>query len=255
MTNRAQITRRAASDGVPAPTVERDYVLAHIVAALGLHGDDHGLVFKGGTALRLCYFGDYRYSADLDFSAVDNDIEQACTTIATALTKVGGAVTALSLSDTKPRRISYRGPLGRQRSLKLDITDRELVLNVGTVSLLPLWADLPDNILVRAYPLSEIAGEKLRCTMQRLQCRDLFDLWFLFDRASVDVRTATDIFIRKADHRNLDPDRFANNYRVRLPQYRDRWTTELGTHVPGDIPHFEHVERAVSRRLRAVGLL
>ena len=35
MTNRAQITRQAARDGAPAPTVERDYVLAHIIAALG----------------------------------------------------------------------------------------------------------------------------------------------------------------------------------------------------------------------------
>jgi hypothetical protein len=25
--------------------------------------------------------------------------------------------------------------------------------------------------------------------------------------------------------------------------------------VPGEVPHFEHVERTVSRRLRAVGLL
>ena len=67
MTNRAQITRQAARDGVPAPTVERDYVLARIIAALGALDDSHGLVFKGGTALRLCYFEDYRYSADLDF--------------------------------------------------------------------------------------------------------------------------------------------------------------------------------------------
>ena len=34
MSNRAQITRQAARDGVPAPTVERDYVLAHIIAGL-----------------------------------------------------------------------------------------------------------------------------------------------------------------------------------------------------------------------------
>lgn len=47
MTNRARITRQAARDGVPAPTVERDYVLAHIVAALGALDDGHGLVFKG----------------------------------------------------------------------------------------------------------------------------------------------------------------------------------------------------------------
>ena len=50
MTNRAQITRQAARDGVPAPTVERDYVLAHIIAALGAIDASHGLVFKGGTA-------------------------------------------------------------------------------------------------------------------------------------------------------------------------------------------------------------
>ena len=35
MTNRAQITRQAARDGVSAPTVERDDVLPRIVAALG----------------------------------------------------------------------------------------------------------------------------------------------------------------------------------------------------------------------------
>ena len=34
MTTFAQITRQAACDDVPAPTVERDYVLAHIIAAL-----------------------------------------------------------------------------------------------------------------------------------------------------------------------------------------------------------------------------
>ena len=70
MTNRAQITRQAARDGVSAPTVERDYVLAHIIAALGALDDSHGLVFKGGTALRLCYFEDYRYSADLEVAPV-----------------------------------------------------------------------------------------------------------------------------------------------------------------------------------------
>ena len=174
MTNRAQITRQAARDGVPAPTVERDYVLAHIMAALGAVDDGHGLVFKGGTALRLCYFEDYRYSADLDFSVVEGAIDAAYATIETALGAVVGAVDALHLTDHEPKRIAYRGPLGRQRYLKLDITDSELVLNVDTVRLLPRWPDLPDTHAVRVYSLAEIAGEKLRCIMQRMQCRDLF---------------------------------------------------------------------------------
>ena len=30
------------------------------------------LVFKGGTALKKCYFGDYRFSEDLDFSGLED---------------------------------------------------------------------------------------------------------------------------------------------------------------------------------------
>lgn len=255
MTTFAQITRQAARDDVPAPTVERDYVLAHIIAALGALDGEHGLVFKGGTALRLCYFKDYRYSADLDFSVVEGDIEGAYATIAAALTRVAGAIDSLHLTDHEPKRITYRGPLGRQRHLKVDITDRELVLNVDTTGLLPHWPDLPDTNAVSVYPLAEIAGEKLRCVMQRMQCRDLFDLWHLFENAGVDAHEAADIFIPKAEHRHLDPARFEASYRIRLEQYRQRWTNELDIHVPGDVPHFEQVERTVSRRLRGGGLL
>ena len=61
----------AERDGVSARTVERDYVLTHVVEALGRLPAAEGLIFKGGTALRLCFFEDYRYSADLDFSLRD----------------------------------------------------------------------------------------------------------------------------------------------------------------------------------------
>ena len=255
MTHRAQITHQAARDGVPAPTVERDYVLAHIVGALGALEQSHGLVFKGGTALRLCYFEDNRYSADLDFSVVEGDLEAAYATIEAALAAATGATDALSLTDDEPRRIGYQGPLGRPRYLKLDIADDELVLNVATVNLLRRWRDLPETNAIRVYSLEEIAGEKLRCVMQRMQCRDLLDLWRLFEDAGVDPRDAAEIFRPKAKHRNLNPERFEASYRARLTQYRPRWTTELEIHVAGEVPHFEQVERAVSRRLRATGLL
>ena len=91
--------------------------------------------------------------------------------------------------------------------------------------------------------------------MQRMQCRDLLDLWLLFEDAGVDPRDAAEVFLPKAAHRHLDPGRFEASYRARLPQYRRRWTNELEVHVPGDVPHFEQVERSVSRRLRAIGLL
>ena len=153
MNIQAQITRQAARDGVEAPTVERDYVLAHVMAALGVLGVSHGLVFKGGTALRLCYFMDYRYSADLDFSVVGDDIEGAYATIEAALALVTGTVRGLSLTDDKPRRIAYLGPLGRQRHLKLDLSDDELVIGTDSICLLSRWPDLQETAKVPVYRL------------------------------------------------------------------------------------------------------
>ena len=89
MITAAPITQRAAADDVNARTVERDYVLAHIIAGFAALGNDTGLVFKGGTALRLCYFEDYRYSADLDFSIVTGTEADAYATIVAALDNAG----------------------------------------------------------------------------------------------------------------------------------------------------------------------
>ena len=91
--------------------------------------------------------------------------------------------------------------------------------------------------------------------MQRMQCRDLYDLWLLFEHAGVDPLEASEIFHAKAKHRSLDPTRFEISYRSRLEQYRRRWTNELEIHVAGEVPHFERVERAVSRRLRGINLI
>ena len=255
MITRAHITRRAAADCVPARTVERDYVLAHVIAGLASLERDTGLVFKGGTALRLCHFEDYRYSADLDFSIVDGSKADAYATINEALAAVGDAAEGLHLTDHEPPKISYVGPLRRERTLKLDLADDELVLNTEAQTLLPRWPDLPENVTLPVYTLTEIAGEKLRCILQRLQCRDLFDLSLLFGEGQVDVIDAANIFRPKAKHRGIDPNLFSSRYAARLNQYQQRWEIELQEHVPGEIPHFNSVVRGVSRELRRAGLL
>ena len=58
--------------GIPWEVLERDYLLSWVLAGIGEVADlRRTLVFKGGTALKKCYFGDYRFSEDLDFSALD----------------------------------------------------------------------------------------------------------------------------------------------------------------------------------------
>jgi len=52
--------------------LERDYLISWILAGISSREAlRKALVFKGGTALKKCYFGEYRFSEDLDFSALD----------------------------------------------------------------------------------------------------------------------------------------------------------------------------------------
>ena len=85
---------------------------------------------------------------------VDGDLAAAYETIEAALSAVTGSVDALMLTNDTPCRIAYQGPLGRPRTLKLDISTDELVLNVNAVGLLPRWPDLPRNDEIPVYPLA-----------------------------------------------------------------------------------------------------
>ncbi len=51
--------------------LERDYCLAWFLAELAESELRRSLAFKGGTALKRCYFGDYRFSEDLDFTLIE----------------------------------------------------------------------------------------------------------------------------------------------------------------------------------------
>jgi predicted nucleotidyltransferase component of viral defense system len=77
------ITKRSFEEGMQAPTIERDYLLAQMCAEIGGCAGPQ-LVFKGGTLLRTCYFADYRYSADLDFSAIDGLTKAEAVAVASA---------------------------------------------------------------------------------------------------------------------------------------------------------------------------
>jgi hypothetical protein len=73
---------------LPWEALERDYVLSWMLAGVAkVDSLRETLVFKGGTALKKCHFGDYRFSEDLDFSglegvptgdAMERAIREAC---------------------------------------------------------------------------------------------------------------------------------------------------------------------------------
>jgi predicted nucleotidyltransferase component of viral defense system len=237
---------------VSAPVVERDYVLTHIMEALAQLEPPAGLVFKGGTALRLCFYDDYRYSADLDFSLVQLSVTDAVALLRRALQRCAEAVgfPTLVLPDNDPLLIHYVGPLGREREIKLDLADDELVLETTNSALIRRYSDQSEErSTVRTYTLEEIAAEKVRCVIQRLLCRDISDLHRLFVHEGIEVATVWPMFEQKARAQNLEPAVLSERLSAREPHYRRRWEHELSDLEPDVVP-FEQVMRQLRRQLR-----
>ena len=65
------LRRTAGRLKVSVASLEKDFVLTKILYAISKSELKNKLAFKGGTALNKAYFNYYRFSEDLDFTAVD----------------------------------------------------------------------------------------------------------------------------------------------------------------------------------------
>jgi uncharacterized protein len=70
-----EIQKKARNEGVRDQQIEKDYVLSWILQGIAMHKAlSKIIVFKGGTVLKKAYFKDYRFSEDLDFTLLDDNI-------------------------------------------------------------------------------------------------------------------------------------------------------------------------------------
>lgn len=69
---RVKLQEQANHKKAPLPVIEKDYALSYVLAGIASQPElADTLIFKGGTALKKIYFGDYRFSEDLDFSVIN----------------------------------------------------------------------------------------------------------------------------------------------------------------------------------------
>lgn len=232
---RNRIQAAVLDQGVPLHIIEKDYALSYILAGISAHPViKDALVFKGGTALKKLFFGDYRFSEDLDFSAHDspqgesleNALNEVVDEASRQMSSYGPFTTQLErYLEREPHphgqeafiiRIQFPwhpSPLCR---VKVEITfDEPVLMDPERRKLIHGYEEVLD-CNVGCYRLEEIIAEKLRTLLQtheklvargwnRPRARDYYDLWRILKEFShnLDCDQIPGLLEHKSAHRGV----------------------------------------------------
>lgn len=204
MIDKSEIIKAAKSLGLPLSTVEKDYVLGWVLMGIQMHPEtQEKWIFKGGTCLKKCFFDNYRFSEDLDFTISAQDHIQEVV-LKKILKDVGEWVYEESGIELPEKHISvdlyknphgafsvegklaYFGPLKQKTNfprIKLDLTAHErVVLPPEKRTIFHNYSDKPANApLALSYCYEEIFAEKFRALAERARPRDLYDVIHLYE--------------------------------------------------------------------------
>lgn len=262
----AEIQKIAREVGVRDQQIEKDYILSWVLQGISQHQQlSTNIVFKGGTVLKKVYFKGYRFSEDLDFTLIDQDIsnDQLFEWFDQVFEYIQDESNIpLGVFDNDEHEdgginfhISYVGPLGglgANKKLKVDISRSEqLVFATTRKDALISYSDQSAHQLL-CYSLEEVLLEKLRSIMQRMQARDFYDVWYLMEIHEMNVDFFLTEFNAKCLSKEIDPTDFHNKLEKRLPQYRGRWKASMADQIQ-DLPNFDQVVREIMRRVKKLG--
>lgn len=266
--NISLLANRLASAGsrrIPESVLERDYCLAWLLSSLAESDLRGKLAFKGGTALKRCYFGDYRFSEDLDFTLLEptpfEELRLGLKPVYAGVREASGIEFAFDREDRRSHTNShtfylrYVGPLPAGGSVKVDITIREqFVFPLEARPVLRAYeefSDLPDGRVVQAYSLAETASEKVMALADRArnEPRDLYDLWYLISREGVELSRLVPAITRKLAFRGQEATGIQEAICKKEARLKALWAARLANQM-AMLPPFDQVFREFRRALR-----
>lgn len=260
-----QLFKEHGGRRIPEQVIELDYCLAWFLVGLAAHPMNAKLAFKGGTALRRCHFGEYRFSEDLDFTLVE---QMTLPEIVANLEEIFADVrqrSGIAMEYVAPDRVShlnshtftiaYTGPLGTRKTVKVDMTINEKLVFAlepkPVIRTYEEYVDLPDDASVQCYSVAEVVVEKLVALSDpaRHQPRDLYDLWYLDDTGLVDFGDLGAAVVEKLAHRNRTIDGLEEAIERKEATLKRLWKDRLEPQMV-DLPEFDDVFRKVRRAIR-----
>jgi predicted nucleotidyltransferase component of viral defense system len=264
MIPKEEILARANEHGVAAVMIEKDYVLGWILNAISTHPSlKNSWVFKGGTCLKKCYFKNYRFSEDLDFTVLNQSyldislIQDAFNQIIKRVYEESGIEIdpSRTLFETVKNpvgqiiiqgRIFYKGPVSplapRQwPRIKFDLTQHEvLVFDPIFKPIFHPYTDIAEFVdaRVQAYAMEELFIEKTRALYERTRPRDLFDvveIWKREEQISSNMVSLIPGFHKKCNFKNVNIQRLST---TSVEKCRIGWKDQLG-HQLAPLPDFD----------------
>ncbi|MBS0628664.1 MAG: nucleotidyl transferase AbiEii/AbiGii toxin family protein [Verrucomicrobia bacterium] len=207
--------------------IEKDYVLGWMLNGIYNTPEvQNSWVFKGGTSLKKCYFNEYRFSEDLDFSLIEmNEDPSAWRSIIVKIAEWVNDQSGIEIpnkfievdiySSSQGQSmieasIRFNGPLHRKTNLpriKLDLSPYEkIVLKPVKRPIYHPYSDsLKENTTANCYPFEEVFAEKIRALAERARPRDLYDVVHLY-RSRDRIKSKTqllEILAEKCSHKNI----------------------------------------------------
>lgn len=267
MINKQEIMEFARKYSLSANMIEKDYVLNWLLDGIANSKILKGRwIFKGGTCLKKCYFEEYRFSEDLDFTLLDKEnlndafllsefqkisewiYEQSGIEIPAEnlrFEKFENPRGELSIQGTVP----YKGPMqrtGNNPTVKLDLTCDELLVNEPELrEIHHPYSDIK-SLKIQTYCIEEIFAEKLRALVERLRPRDLYDVVHLHidNRWKPDRKIVSETLEKKCQYKNVPVPSVAVLKRGgRIQELKNDWEDMLSHQIANLEPYDYYWER------------
>lgn len=270
MNLKARLQENAQKYKIKWETIEQDYVLSWALKGISQISDlKNNVVFKGGTALKKVYFGDYRFSQDLDFSAKNEgkDLSQLEELMKLACWKATETIQSLGENvelrcepyfEKKPHPegqkaylIEARLPWHREFYTKVyaEFTFQETILmEPKRMKILHEYGETFEGYIY-TYPLEEIVAEKIRALLQfakklhergwgRSRVRDYYDLWKILASYSDSLKFGIipALVEKKCAHKDIIfggyEDLFQEKLMSNLEKEWDTWLSDVVINLP-----------------------
>jgi predicted nucleotidyltransferase component of viral defense system len=263
--------------------IEQDYVLSWVLYGIAKQQAlCNNLVFKGGTALKKCYFGNYRFSEDCDFSLLNNipatELDElvfaSCKLASIALNENIGSseIICTKYTEKQPHpedqaaytvfcKLPWHSrPFTR---VMIEITRNEPLLKPPV--LLEVIHNYGEGLIMHlpCYSLEEILAEKLRAILQysiklhergwsRSRARDYYDIWSIIRKYqdSLKIAEVKPLLIQKSALKNITFSGIEDFFDLKvIEQVSKTWDQWLGRLVV-DLPSAQVILKEVREDIK-----